>query len=449
MRPPSPTCPHGRSRGNERTIGRRLAWQGLACLLAAGISPSQEPPTVDIARPATAACAQIRGGLGRARARFLDGTGRVVFLGGSITRMGADRDPGWANLVQADLQARFPDCAFRFANVGIPSIGSSGHAHRMQRDVFGDGIPDLLVVEAAVNDLHNGSSATTIDRAFEGVLRSAARRGVDVLVLHFADTAHLADYAAGQVPAVIAQHEAIAERYVVPSLDLARHIAEEIAAGRMDWRRDFAGNCHVPALGQRLYATQFGLFLDRLWGEAAAADGATPSRPRLPEPRSPGCYEEGRMPPLAGARDLNGARLLDAWTPNDGAGTRPGFVGVPVLEATGAGSGFAFEFRGTGAGLWLISGPDAARIRYRTDGSAWRELETRTRHSGRLHLPRPHVLAEGLAWGDHTLEVEVVARPAGEAGGHALRVVHLLEHGVEPLGESESGTGGKLDGKTR
>ena len=76
----------------------------------------------------------------------------VAFLGGSITEM-----DGWKEMVKDDLGQRFPDTEFTFIDAGISSLGSTPHAFRFQEDVLAKGVPDLLFVEAAVNDHTNFS----------------------------------------------------------------------------------------------------------------------------------------------------------------------------------------------------------------------------------------------------------------------------------------------------
>ena len=68
----------------------------------------------------------LRGGLANCRIKFeCEKTGRVVFMGGSITEM-----KGWRELVGEELQRRFPGTKFDFINAGISSTGSTPGAFR-------------------------------------------------------------------------------------------------------------------------------------------------------------------------------------------------------------------------------------------------------------------------------------------------------------------------------
>ena len=92
-------------------------------------------------------------------------TGRIAFLGGSITHMN-----GWRDSICTYFSQRFPDTKFEFINAGIPSMGSTPGAFRLERDVLSHGKIDLLFEEAAVNDATNGRSSKEEVRAMEGII---------------------------------------------------------------------------------------------------------------------------------------------------------------------------------------------------------------------------------------------------------------------------------------
>ncbi len=179
----------------------------------------------------------LRGGLENCRIRFeREKAGRVAFLGGSITE-----GDGWRNLVCKDLQARFPDTKFDFINAGISSTGSTPGAFRLLRDVFARGQVDLLFEEAAVNDDTNAYSDAAQIRGMEGIVRHARQVNpeIDIVLLHFVDPGKMKQINAGQTPAVIANHEKVANYYQAPSIDLARKVTERIRAGEFTWEKDF------------------------------------------------------------------------------------------------------------------------------------------------------------------------------------------------------------------
>ncbi|MBN2514281.1 MAG: hypothetical protein JXB18_15185 [Sedimentisphaerales bacterium] len=138
-------------------------------------------------------CFVLRGeGLKNSQIRFeKDKQGRVVFLGGSITHMS-----GWRDEVYGYLKKRFPQTQFDFINTGIPSTGSTPGAFRLIRDVFSDGLVDLLFEDAAANDHVNGRSAQEQIRGMEGILRHARQINpkLDIVTMYFVDEDKIACY---------------------------------------------------------------------------------------------------------------------------------------------------------------------------------------------------------------------------------------------------------------
>src|SRR5680860_908321 len=107
-----------------------------------------------------------RGNLNKSFEKFETGkSGRVVFLGGSITY-----NPGWRDSVCLFLQQKFPETKFDFVSAGIPSMGSTPGAFRFNRDVLKNGNVDLLFEEAALNDDTNRRTADEITRGMEGIV---------------------------------------------------------------------------------------------------------------------------------------------------------------------------------------------------------------------------------------------------------------------------------------
>lgn len=356
----------------------------------------------------------LRDGLANCQAKFeREKTGRVAFLGGSITF-----NSGWRDAVMRYLQQQFPATQFQFIAAGIPSLGSVPHAFRLQRDVLAGGPVDLLFVEAAVND-HNYDGQTNAAalalRGMEGVVRQMRRVSpqTDIVLLHFVHDQHLPTWAAGQVPYTIAAHEQVAERYGCPSLNLSHEVQERMAAGEFTWADDFR-NLHPSPYGQQLYANSITRLLDAAWRAPASASQPHP----LPSPVDAASYAQGRFGDVREARSLSGFKLDPAWQPTDGKETRAGFVKVPALVATTPGAEFAFDFTGTAIGLMITSGPDAGTIAFRVDDRPEQTVDTRTAWSKSLHLPWALMLDDALPAGPHKVRVRVVTG--------ALRVFQCL-----------------------
>jgi len=373
----------------------------------------------------------LRGGLENCRIKFQRaGTGRVVFLGGSITNM-----TGWRQMVCGALQRRFPKTKFEFINAGIPSTGTVPGAFRLVRDVFGKGEVDLLFEEAAVNDQANrpGRPAQW-RRGMEGILRHArvVNPNIDLVVMHFADPAKVADYHASKTPAVIAEHERAAAHYGANTIHIAREVAERIRAGQFTWKEDFR-NLHPSRYGHRLYTATIERMFDAAWPGPGGKD-AKPTGHKLPEPLDKFSYSQGRLVAPGHAAPPKGWRLVPKWKPTgraDRAGTRPGFVNVPMLVAEKPGAELTFTFEAAAVGIWIIAGPDVGIIEYRLDGGPWRQRDQFTQWSRGLHLPWVLVLADELPDAMHTLTLRTTGRKNPASRGHACRIVFFCVNGGE------------------
>lgn len=363
----------------------------------------------------------LRDGLANSKLRFTrDKTGRVAFVGGSITY-----NPGWRDEVIRDLTSRFPDTKFDFISTGIPSVGSLGHAFRLEQDVLARGPVDLVFVEAAVNDhnydhLPRPEAEALALRGMEGVVGHLRRANplTDIVLMHFAHDQHLARWAANQVPYPIAQHEKVAAHYGCPSLNLSREVAERITAGQFTWKDDFR-DLHPSPYGQRIYANSITRMLDAAWaGPEAPGPHTIPSRPL--DPRS---FVNGRYGKPADATTGAGFTLVPAWKPSNGQEIRAGFANCPALVATTPGAEFSLDFEGSACGLFLAAGRDTGVIEFRIDGGPPRTLDTWSPWSGSLNLPWPVILSDSLKPGKHRLTVRTTDKKPERT---ALAVIHFL-----------------------
>ncbi len=373
----------------------------------------------------------LRGGLENCRFRFeQQKTGRVVFLGGSITAGGA-----WIQSVKTYLADRFPQTRFDFINAGVGSMDSTPHAFRYARDVRAHGSVDLLIVEAAVNDEANRRTPLEMVRGMEGVVRQARLMDpyLDIVMLHFADETKLKVIAAGSVPPVIACHERVAVAYAIPSLDLALEVVERIDAAQFTWEQDFVG-LHPSPFGHALYGRSVMRLLEKAW-ERPLPNFFSRKACRMPSrPIDEKSYFRGRLVGIESADrigdDAYGWELVPRWRPEHAQGeeieTREGFVDVPALVAEKPSALLRFEFSGTAVGLFVVTGPDAGIVEFSIDGSAFLPRDLFTEWSPYLHLPRAEVLAADLATGTHRLVLRVADKANPLSRGTATRIMHFL-----------------------
>jgi pimeloyl-ACP methyl ester carboxylesterase/lysophospholipase L1-like esterase len=362
-----------------------------------------------------AAFHQYRAGIAGSLNKFRAGTnGRVAFLGGSITW-----GDGWRNLVCDYLQQEFAGTRFDFINAGIPSMGSTPGAFRLEKDVLSKGPVDLLFVEAAVNDRTNYFSDRDQVRAMEGIVRHARQTNpdIDIVFMYFADPAKSEDYRSGITPQEILNHERVARAYDIPSINLALEVTSRIDAGEFTWEEDFR-DLHPSPFGQNIYFQSMKALIDKSnnRGSDAIAVKATPA------PVDEYNYDQGYLVEVTKA-GTNGAWGIDpAWKPADGKGTRFDYVDVPMLIGDGPGKTLSFRFSGRAVGIAIASGPDAGMIEYRIDGSAWKEKDLFTPWSSSLHLPWFFTLQDDLKRANHKLEIRLTNGKNAASTGTACRI---------------------------
>ena len=345
-----------------------------------------------------------RGSLANSYLKFTkEKKGCVAFLGGSITEM-----RGWRNMIQEDLRQGFPDTEFTFVDAGIPSTGSTPHAFRFENDVLRQAVPDLLFVEAAVNDDTNRFGYIQQVRGMEGILRHARTVSpeMDIVMLHFIYDPFIPLLDKGVQPQVIMNHEAVANCYNVSSINLADEVARRMRDGEFDWKQ--FGGTHPAWFGHKYYAAAINRLFDLEWSGDTVLQLPSFVRPHeMPEqPIDTFSYDRGAFADIRSARQLSGWRVVEEWKPASG-GTRKGFVDVPMLVAERAGATLSFPFEGRAVGIFCVAGPQACVLEYSVDGAPFKRLDTFTDWSHRLYIPWVYMLETELAPARHVLRLRV------------------------------------------
>lgn len=347
--------------------------------------------------------------------------GRVAFLGGSITYNG-----GWRDSIRHYLTGRFPDTEFDFIAAGIPSMGTTPAAFRLERDVLKNGPVDLLFVEAAVNDATNGRTTKEQIRAMEGIVRHVRQNNPasDIVIMHFVDPSKMKTYRSGKIPEVIQNHEKVAAHYRIPTINLAKEVTERIDAGEFTWEDDFK-NLHPSPFGQGIYAHSIQTFLDKAWHGFVADDDKVAAYD-LPKALEEHNYQHGALLPVKAYGKQKGWNYVEKWIPKDGKPTRANYADVPMLVNEGTGKTLTVKFKGNVVGIAIAAGPDAGMMEYRIDGGPWKKLDLFTRWSAHLHLPWYYTLASDLEPARHRLEMRMSREKNPASTGNACRIRYLF-----------------------
>jgi len=347
-------------------------------------------------------------------------TGRVAFMGGSITE-----GHGWREKVCQFLTERFPKTKFEFINAGISSTGSTPGAFRLASEVLLKGNIDLFFEEAAVNDRTNGFDSTAQLRGMEGIIRHAkiSNPKMDIILMHCVDPDKISEYRSGKIPAEIRNHEMIAAHYNINTIHLAKEVTARIDAGEFNWKEDFK-DLHPSLFGQEVYAKTINQFLFN--GYHSIPLDALPVEAALPKAFEPFNYSAGMYLPVDKATHLSKWVLVDNWVPTDGAGTRKQFVHLPALVTEEAGATMQLSFKGTAIGICIASGPDAGIIEYSIDGKPFQRYDLFTQWSKSLHLPWYIMLNDTLKNKNHRLIIRMANNKNEKSMGNAGRILHFL-----------------------
>jgi len=335
----------------------------------------------------------VGSGLRNCRLRFAqEKTGRVAFLGGSITKM-----EGYRPLVCADLRARFPDTQFDFIDAGVSSTCSTTGAFRLATDVLHRGPVDLLFVEFAVNDNQDARhTPTECIRGMEGIVRHARSENakIDIVFLYCANDGHVKTYSRDATPQEIVAHRAVATHYAIADVNFAQAVATRIKAGEFDWKR--FGGCHPSPFGNALYGAWIGQVLNQAWQDPIKP-GDTPAAYAISAtPLDKASYCQGTFFDKTALALRAGWRLgVPNWEEIPGS-KRAQFSTVPLLSCTTPGAALRIPFEGTAIGLYVVAGPDAGSLEFSVDGGVAKSVDLYHRFSANLHYPRTCMLAQEL-----------------------------------------------------
>ena len=364
----------------------------------------------------------LRDGLMNSRIAFESKkTGRVAFMGGSITQ--AD---GWRQRVYKLLETRFPETRFEYVTAGIASTGSTTGAVRLGADVLSKGKIDLLFVEFAVNDNQDSARSTSAAiRAMEGIVRQLRRQNpaADIIFTHFVNSAHIKDYNKGIIPDEIMSHERVAEYYQIPSIHLAREVAD---AGRAEtYTFEEYGGTHPKAHGQKVYAARVGVRFKKAWpgelpGNAAAVAHKMPEK--LIDALS---YVRGRYLDRSAITAGQWKMGVPKWSEKPGR-LRAFFVDREFVHCETPGAPLTAAFTGTAIGAYVLAGPDAGILEYSIDGGEFGSVDLYHRHSAGLHYPRTVMFDAELEDGKHEIVLRLAEKSGEKSRGAAARILQLV-----------------------
>ena len=216
----------------------------------------------------------------------------------------------------------------------------------------------------------------------------------------------------------------------MPCINLAKEIADRLAAREFSWEYDFK-DLHPSPFGQEIYYQSIKFLLNEAYKNFLPVNVVLSESIQLAKPLEPKNFEGGKYVAIHEAKIQQGWKIIEKWQPSDGVGTREGFVNCPVLEATSSDATLSLTFTGNAIGIGLVSGPDAGQVLYSIDGGSYENMDLYTQWSHFLHLPWYKLFAAGLTDKKHTLQLKVSSSKNPESKGNACRIVYFLVNSTE------------------
>ena len=340
----------------------------------------------------------------------------VAFLGGSITEMN-----GFRPRVMAQLRAKYPQVDFVEIAAGLSSTCSDVAAFRFAEDILAHGTPDLLVVDAAVNDDQDGHfTRARCIRGMEGVVRQALKTNpaMKVVVALFVNHGQFNELAKGGTPLPYAAHRAVAAHYGVGVADVGSALAAAAKTGAFGWEK--YRDCHPSPEGCDFAAAVVMKSISAVFDPLAK-----PVARELPAPLDAGSYGAAAYVPFASVKtDAGWFVSKPDWAKVPGS-KRGYFAQGEALWSVTPGAVCEVAFTGTMLAAVLTAGPDAGALEVSVDGGPFVAHTLYMPYSKGLNYPYARMLADDLADGPHVAKLRV-AETARDGAKHSAVRLHRL-----------------------
>lgn len=331
-----------------------------------------------------------------------DYRGQMVFYGGdSLKDKQPNNETTHADELLNGFKKLYPDARISLNRHPAP-MGSWYGAFRVARavPVYGETIfsATLAVLDFVPEDAD--LSEQEITDSWEGMIRAVLtyRPDLDVMLIYRPNPGMIDDYLAGKTPAILPCLEKIADHYGLPSLNLARYVADKVAAGTLNKNELFAEGANAGPAGEAIFA-------EAVWNFVNALDVSQPEpralfRYRLPEPISATHRQQAKIV------DYETATCSDGWTMGKESPIKD-FRHVLVGDKPGA--ELSLVFQGVEIGLMDVLDDRSPDYEYGIDGGGWKKLEMPVQASSEVKL-RIIKIAAGLdPKKEHTLKLRIAS----------------------------------------
>lgn len=338
----------------------------------------------------------------------------VVFFGGSITWGGQASDieqTSYRAQTTQWLREQYPNAKITSINAGIGGTGSNLGVFRCASDVLVYQ-PDMVFVEFAVND--GGMDDIKSMETFEGILRQllSAVNVPDICIVYTIAKQHLEIWNAGGLSPRAGTQERVAEYYNLPSVRMARGIADKVCNGVSTWEEQMSDHVHPLDAGHTTYTQVLTTSLEKMFKLEPVVGHV------LPVPMISDRYVTSRMQDLP--------HVVDGWTWIDleNKGGWECFNGLLMTEIPG--TQLTMNFTGKIVGLYFQLGPDTGNLYYRIDDGPEQLLEPFDKWAPTCTRPQYRVLNDELVDGKHTIHIRVAESRDKDSNGTWTRLAYLM-----------------------
>jgi len=322
----------------------------------------------------------------------------VGYFGGSITYgTGAtDKDKtSWRALVTAFLKKRYDVYEI---NGGVGGTGSDLGAFRCQRDLL-QYMPDIVFVEFAVNDYNNKEVLPYIEGIVRQILAVSIATKI-IFVYTLSKAMVLNDYSKGQIPKSVMLQQKIADKYLIPCINVGQKLWEYCCENNIDLEEYLPDTVHPSDKGHFFYAQSIIETLQiNAVSECAIENGTLLDACEYANDDWQYCNEE----------------MLNCY---------PHYLSSDKIDAE-----LQIDFYGNVIGVYWIIAKDSGDILWRIDDGAWQKTTCFDKFA--LDFERVHykILASDLEDTNHTFKLKISSTKDELSTGHCIRIgAFLVNH---------------------
>ena len=328
---------------------------------------------------------------------------KIAYIGGSVTSgTGIEETEkySWRALTTAWFKEQYPDAHISEVSASIGGTGSLLGVFRYDYEVL-DEEPDLIFIEFAINDCHEGRSYKDAVSTMEGMVRKTLRSRpcADIVIVLTTDEMR----GTSEFDSMRA-HADVAKAYGIPYICVGKELASHIFASGEAWETYFTDYVHPNINGYAFYATVVRARLEKLLNGTEKAAYVTPEYPL----GTTDYLNAGILLPKQVMKDATADGFSRQFQSFSWVGERYG----GILTAMRKDATLTFTFTGTDFGLFYNTAPDAGTVSIEVDGKPFHKVDA----YAQKQFPCAALWTQELSAGTHTVTIRVTGQNPSSSG---------------------------------